>query len=224
LWRTVAGVGQWLPPGRALPESVAEVPDEAWRTLGERLVERMHSYAPDARRVVDKLPFNYTLLGIIRLMLPNAHIVHCVRDPRDTCLSCYTTSFGNDRGFTCDLAELGETWRLYDDLMTHWSAVLPGRVHTVRYERLVADLEGESRRLVDFLGLDWADACLDFHRNPRPVVTASMTQVRKPVYASSVGRWRRYADHLGPLLKALGERADAYPVGSPGKDGGDRLE
>ena len=221
LWRTVSGVGQWLPPGRTLPEAAAEVPDGAWRALGERLVERMQGYAPDARRIVDKLPFNYTLLGIIRLMLPQARIVHCVRDPRDTCLSCYTTSFGNDRGFTCDLAELGETWRLYDDLMAHWSAVLPGRLHTVRYEQLVADLEGEARRLVEFIGLDWSESCLEYYRNPRPVVTASMTQVRQPVYTSSVGRWRRYADHLGPLLDALGERAEAYPEHSAGECSGD---
>ncbi len=207
LWRTVAGITRWLPPGQALPEAVSLVPDAAWRALGEQLVERMQSHAPRASRIVDKLPFNYTLLGIIRLMLPDAHIVHCLRDPRDTCLSCYMTSFGNDRGFTCDLEELGETWRLHAELMEHWSRVLPGGLFTIVYEELVADLEGQSRRLVDALGLDWSDACLDFHRNPRPVVTASMTQVRQPVYTSSVGRWRRFEDHLGPMIAALGDRA-----------------
>ncbi len=207
LWRTVAGVTRSLPPGQSLPEAVSLVPDAAWRSLGEQLVERMSGYAPQALRVVDKLPFNYTLLGVIRLMLPDARIVYCRRDPLDTCLSSYMTSFGNDRGFTCDLAELGETWRLHAELMDHWSRVLPGGVFTMVYEDLVTDLEGQSRRLVDALGLEWSDSCLDFHRNTRPVVTASMTQVRRPVYTSSIGRWRRFQDHLGPLITALGDRA-----------------
>jgi hypothetical protein len=170
-------------------------------------VAKLARYSETADRVIDKLTFNYTMLGMIRLMLPNARIVHCVRDPRDTCTSCYLTSFGNDRGFTSDLAELGETYRLYWRLMRHWQAVLPGRIHEVGYEALIGDLEGETRRLLDFLGLEWAPECLEFHANRRPVATASMTQVRRPAYRSSIGRWRRYERHLGPLLEALGDLA-----------------
>ena len=205
LWRVVNGLGRRLPPGISLPEGVRHVEPAVWEEMGMLFVERIRRYSPEADRIVDKLPFNYTLAGIIRLMLPRARIVHCVRDPRDTCFSCYTTSFQNDRGFTCDLQEMGETYRLYWDLMTHWHRVLPGGMHQVRYESLVEDLEGESRRLIEYLGVDWSDECLRFFENPRTVKTASMTQVRQPVYKSSIGRWRRYEAYLSPMLEALGD-------------------
>ena len=215
LWRTVNGIGEWLPPGAALPEAVGDVDPAAWATLGARYVARLEHYSKTAARVVDKLPFNYTMIGLIRLMLPRARVVHCVRDPRDTCTSCYLTSFGNDRGFTSDLAELGETYRLYWRLMSHWRRVLPDMIHEVRYETLVDDLEGETRRLLAFLGLEWAPECLDFHANRRAVTTASMTQVRRPAYRTSIGRWRRYEAHLGPLLAALGDPAQYGIEGEP---------
>jgi len=205
LWRTLGGIGTWLPEGRSLPEAVAEVDPAAWAELGQRFIKRLRRYNRNALRITDKLPFNYTLAGIIRIMLPQARIIHCVRDPRDTCVSCYTTSFQSDRGFTCDLTELGQTYRLYWQLMTHWRAVLPGGLFEVRYENLVSDLDIEARRMVDYLGLDWSDECLDFHENPRRVLTASMTQVRQPAYTSSIGRWQRYQDHIQPLLAALGD-------------------
>jgi len=205
LWRIVSRVGEFLPPGRSLPDAVGEVSAEGWATLGQRYIESIRTYDDSAERIVDKLPFNYTLAGVIKLMLPNAHIVHCVRDPRDTCVSCYLTSFGGDRGFTSDLAELGETYRLYRELMNHWEKVLPGGLHEVSYEKLVSDQEAESRRLLDRIGMDWSDDCLNFHRNARLVTTASMTQVRQPAYKTSIARWRRYQAHLGPLIDALGD-------------------
>jgi hypothetical protein len=205
LWRILSELGPALPPGSRQPEDVGKAPPAIWRELGGRYVSRLRRYSADADRVIDKLPFNYTLAGIIRLMLPGARIIHCVRDPRDTCLSCYLTSFQNDRGFTFDLAELGETYRLYWDLMGHWRDVLPGGLFEVRYEALVDDLEGQGRGLVDYLGLEWSDDCLRFFENPRSVTTASMTQVRQPLYRSSVGRWRRYRDYLGPLMQGLGD-------------------
>jgi tetratricopeptide (TPR) repeat protein len=212
LWRTLGGIGKWLPEGRNLPEAVAEVDPAAWAELGQRFVKRVRRYNREALRITDKLPFNYTLAGIIRIMLPQARIIHCVRDPRDTCVSCYTTSFQSDRGFTCDMSELGETYRLYWKLMTHWRQVLPGGLFEMRYESLVDDLETEARGMVDYLGLEWSDDCLDFHQNPRRVLTASMTQVRQPAYRSSMGRWRRYEDHIQPLLAALGDLRQ-YGVG-----------
>ncbi len=208
LWRILGGIGRWLPQGRNLPEAVADVDPTAWAELGQSLVRRLRRYDKDALRITDKLPFNYTLTGIIRLMLPRARIIHCVRDPRDTCISCYTTSFQSDRGFTCDLTELGETYQLYWQLMQHWKSVLPGGLFEIRYEDLVRNVEQESRRMIDYVGLEWSDDCLDFHQNQRKVITASMTQVRKPAYQSSIGRWRRYADHIQPLLQALGDLRD----------------
>jgi tetratricopeptide (TPR) repeat protein len=205
LWRIVGRIGQWLPAGKNLPGAVGEVDPEAWVELGKRYVDSISAFDKSALRIVDKLPFNYTLTGIIKLMLPNAHIVHCVRDPRDTCLSCYLTSFGGDRGFTSDLSELGETYRLYRQLMDHWKKVLPGEIYEISYEKLVANQEAESRQLVDHIGMEWSEDCLNFHRNARLVTTASMTQVRQPAYKTSIGRWKRFENHLGPLLNALGE-------------------
>jgi len=205
LWRIMADLEKRLPGGMALPEALAQVPAETWRELGGRYVARLRRHDAGADRIVDKLPFNYSLAGMIRLMMPNARIIHCVRDPRDTCLSCYLTFFQSERGFTCDLAELGETYRLYWQLMEHWRQVLPGGLHAVQYERLVEDLEGETRGLIEYLGIPWSDQCLRFFDNKRMVTTASMTQVRRPVYRDSVGRWRRYRDHLAPLLEALGD-------------------
>ncbi len=205
LWRVLGGLGRVLPPGSKQPEGIRDAPLEIWRDLGKRYIDRITMYSRDADRIIDKLPFNYTLAGIIRLMLPQSRIIHCVRDPRDTCVSCYMTSFQNDRGFTFDLAELGETYSLYWDLMCHWSTVLPGGMHEVRYESLVEDPEGQSRAMVEYLGLDWSEDCLSFFDNPRSVTTASMTQVRQPIYKSSIGRWRRYSDHLAPLLQGLGD-------------------
>ena len=175
-----------------------------WRELGSRYIEALRAYDEDARRVVDKLPFNYTLIGLISLMLPNAKIIHCTRHPLDTCLSCYLNSFSGDRGFTYDLDELGRTFVNYHRLMNHWKTVLPaGTMLDIAYEDLVEDLENTTRRMIDFIDLKWSSSCLEYYKNPRIVNTASFTQVRQPVYNSSVGRWKRYAEHLQPLRDIL---------------------
>ncbi|MGH8496477.1 MAG: tetratricopeptide repeat-containing sulfotransferase family protein [Gammaproteobacteria bacterium] len=205
LWRTVSAIDRYLPPGASLPEAIGEVSPEAWPRLAEAYLERLSVHAPDAERIVDKLPFNYTLLGMVRLMFPRARIIHSLRDPLDTCVSCYTTSFANDRGFTSSLEDLGVTYRAYDALMRHWRAVLPGGLLDVGYESLVEDTEAGARRIVDYLGLNWSETCLEFHRNPRAVGTASNTQVRRPAYRTSIGRWRHFERHLGPLRDGLGD-------------------
>jgi tetratricopeptide (TPR) repeat protein len=157
-------------------------------------------------RVTDKMLRNFEHLGLIHLFLPNARIIHCRRDPRDVCLSCFAAGFHQGPRFTFDLVELGRFWRAYDRLMAHWRAVLPpGRMLEVPYEDVVEDVEAWARRLIAHCELGWDDACLRFYESGRPVHTASLVQVRQPIYASSVGRWRRFARHLGPLLGALGE-------------------
>jgi hypothetical protein len=154
---------------------------------------------------VDKMPANFLHAGLIHLMLPNARIIHCRRDPVDTCLSCYTKLFGAEQAFAYDLTELGRFHRAYQGLMDHWRAVLPpDRFIEVDYEAVVADLESEARRLIGFLGLPWDASCLTFHATRRPVRTASVNQVRQPIYRTSTGRWKAHAAHLGPLLTALG--------------------
>jgi tetratricopeptide (TPR) repeat protein len=156
------------------------------------------------RHVVDKMPANFFYAGLIRLILPEARNIHCRRDPADTCLSCYSKLFTKGQLFSYDQTELGRYHRDYQSLAVHWRAVLP-ETHfcEVDYEAVVADLEGEARRMLDFLGLPWDPTCLEFHRTERPVHTASVNQVRKPVYRSSAGRWRQHAQNLRPLLEAL---------------------
>src|SRR5262249_16941872 len=148
----------------------------------------------------------FELLGLVHLCLPHARIIHCRRDPRDVCVSCFSTRFSGGHDYAYDLAELGRFWRLYDRLMSHWQEGLPpGRTFEVEYEALVEDLEGWARQLVAHLGLEWDDACLRFYESGRQVATTSFAQVRQPIYKGSVGRWRRYEGRLGPLLDALGE-------------------
>jgi hypothetical protein len=174
--------------------------------LGRAYLGRVAPLAAGKARLVDKMPGNFENLGLISLALPNARIVHCRRDPLDTCLSCFATRFVAGQPFAYDLVELGQHYRAYAALMDHWRRVLPGeRFLEVRYEDVLADLEGQARRLVAFCGLDWDAACLRFHESRRPVRTASVNQVRQPLYRSSQGRWRAYERHLQPLIAALQE-------------------
>ncbi len=139
-----------------------------------------------------------------RLALPNAKIIHGVRNPIDTCLSCYSRLFANGQYFSYDLGELGRYYRRYTELMTHWRSVLPkGVMLDVAYENVIGDIEGQTRRMLDYCGLPWDDRCLDFHRTARPVKTASPVQVRSPLFRTPVERWRRYERWLGPLLREL---------------------
>lgn len=195
--------------GAGLFPDIAQVltPEDAQR-LGRTYLNRIEPLAQGRRRLIDKMPGNFIYAGLIPLILPGARIIHCRRNPVDTCLSCYTKQFSGEQPFSYDLAELGEFYTDYQKLMAHWPQVLPpDRFIEVDYERVVDDLEGEARRLVGFLGLPWEDACLRFHANERVVRTASVNQVRQPIYTTSKGRWQKYANHLGPLLAALGMSA-----------------
>ena len=191
--------------GMAYPRDAPGLTREVVGQLGRDYVARLSELAQGHARVVDKLPGNFHFAGLIWLMAPNARIIHCRRDPVDTCFSCYSKLFTDGQPFTYDLAELGHYYRAYDALMDHWRAVLPGdRFIEIQYEALVDDLEGETRRLLAACGLDWDEACARFHETRRPVRTASTAQVRRPLYRSSLGRWRAFEAHLGPLLSALG--------------------
>jgi hypothetical protein len=162
--------------------------------------------APDARRITDKMPANFIFIGLIHALLPNAKIVHVTRNPVDNCLSCFTNQFGQGHAYSYDLAELGKYYADYARLMAHWRRVLPeGAFIEVRYENLVADNEAQARRLIEYCGLAWNDACLESHKTKRSIRTISVTQVRQPIYTSSVDRWRRYEPFLKPLLDELGE-------------------
>jgi tetratricopeptide (TPR) repeat protein len=196
------------PDGATLPypEFVPLADAAALRQIGARYVSLLRQLAPGAERITDKMPSNYYFAGLIHLALPNAKIIHSMRDPVDTCISCFSKLFSAEQNHTYDLGEIGRYYRRYQRLMSHWRSILPAdRILDVRYEDVVADLEGQARRIIAHCGLPWDDRCLAFHKTERPIRTASASQVRRPIYKSAVGRWRVYEDQLGPLLAALGD-------------------
>ena len=199
--------------GVMLPERDAgewEVALVRLRELGRSYLDQVWKLAPDAQCITDKMPGNFMYLGLLHLMMPQAKIVHAMRDPMDSCFSCYTQHFRDSHDYAYDLGTLGRYYRRYMKLMRHWHEVMPsGTICDVRYEDMVAEPEREVRRLLDYIGLPWDDGCLKFHQNNRAVQTASLIQVRKPIYSSSVARWKRYEKHLEPLLEIVAGD-DAY--------------
>jgi hypothetical protein len=168
--------------------------------LAAQYQELVDSKAPGAERVVDKMPENYLNLGLIHAALPKARIIHLQRHPLDTCLSIYFQDFEATYSYANDLADLAHCYGEYLRVMAHWRTVLPvGTMLEVPYEALVAAPEEWSRKIVAFLGIEWDQACLDFHRTKRTVITASKWQVRQKMSSRSVQRWRNYEPHLGPL-------------------------
>jgi tetratricopeptide (TPR) repeat protein len=184
------------------------LPDEALtRKLAAAYLRTLASRSADSGRVVDKATVNADYLGIIHWILPNARMIYLRRDPIDSCLSCYFQSFAPSMNFAMDLSDLADYYREHQRLVAHWRSVLPVQtLLEVPYEELVADQQGWTRRILDFLGLEWDARCLDFHINDTVVLTASAFQVRQKLYQSSVERWRNYRKYIGPLL-ALGDDA-----------------
>ena len=191
--------------GLAFPEFMQSIEAGALRRLGANYLEKLGKIAPSGERVTDKMPSNYYYVGLLHLALPNAKIIHTVRDPVDNCVSCFSKLFSGGQNHTYDLGELGRYYRRYEHLMAHWRKVLPSDAFLdVQYEDVVADTEGSARRILAHCDLPWDDRCLAFHETDRPVRTASATQVRQPIYNSAIGRWRVYEAFLEPLLTALG--------------------
>jgi tetratricopeptide (TPR) repeat protein len=190
--------------GREFPEGIPGLSGEELREFGAIYLRGLRRLAPEAERITDKMHTNFLLAGLIPLVLPNARIIHCCRDVRDTALSCFFTLFAVGQEHTYDLAELGRYIRAYQTLMEHWRKVLPaGTMLDVQYEDVVDNLEDNARRIVAHCGLEWDEACLAFHQTNRAVRTPSANQVRQPIYQSSVGRWRAYEQLLHPLLQEL---------------------
>lgn len=186
------------------PEMVGAMNDVHFRLIGETYLNAVGVHAGEAKRVTDKLLTNYFFVGLINLVFPHAKIINTLRNPVDTCLSAFTKLFKDDMPHSYDMGELGRYYRRYEALMAHWRDVLPeGVMMTVRYEDTVDKTEQVARELIEFIGLPWDDACLAFHESSRPVKTASVAQIRKPIYTSSVERWRKYGKGMQPLLDAL---------------------
>jgi tetratricopeptide (TPR) repeat protein len=187
------------------PACVRQLTEEACDRLGARYLERLAQLSPDARYVTDKMPTNFLHLGLIALLFPRARIIHCLRDPLDTCLSCYFHDFSGFHPHTYRLDALGSYYGNYRRLMRHWQAVLPIPMLTVSYEALVQDQRDVTQSMLNFCGLEWDERCMRFYETRRTVNTLSYDQVRKPIYAGSIGQWRRYETYLEPLKKALAE-------------------
>jgi tetratricopeptide (TPR) repeat protein len=185
------------------PNCLSAIEPAMIRACAQEYVSRVRELAGPARRITDKMLVNFLHLGLIAILFPKARIIHCRRDPLDTCVSCFVQIF-RGLSFTLDLEDLGRYYRDYERLMNHWRVVLPLQMTEIVYEELVADVERGTRQLLDFCELPWDERCLRFYENPRTVRTVSKFQVRRPVYTTSIGRWRRYADRLAPLLQTLG--------------------
>lgn len=193
------------------PEAVRELEPQHFEALGQDYINHCQIHRVEGRECfVDKNPNNFQNIGLIHLMLPNAKIIDARRHPMDACFSCYRQLFAKGQTFTYDLTDIGEYYLQYQRMMDYWHEVLPGRILTVQYEEMVTDFENQVQRLVEYCGLPWEEACLEYYETERPIRTASSEQVRQPIYTESLHRWRRYDQHLDELKMILEPIMDRY--------------
>lgn len=195
------------------PDGVALLQSFTIDNIANQYLAELDGICANADRVTDKMPQNFLYLGLIALLFSNARIIHCWRDPRDVCLSCFVEDFNTAHSFASDPIHFASYYRDYCRLMAHWRQVLPIPIFDLRYEDLVGDFEPTARQLLDFVDCEWDAACLSYYKHDRAVTTPSRWQVRQPIYTSSIGRWRQYSEYLTPVLQELTELAEA---GSPG--------
>ena len=186
------------------PRDINLLSPEVIKSFGQDYLNFIDTLTPHAvRYVTDKLPFNFFHIGFIKVLFPNAKIIHCLRDPMDTCLSCYFQNFTNGPAFSRNLDTLGQFYCSYKKLMAHWDEILPEDIHNVVYEDFVQDPETQIKSILEYLNLGWDENCLNHHESKRSIKTASQWQVRQPIYQSSVKRWRKYEKHLDKLAQNL---------------------
>lgn len=185
------------------PDALERIAPAEWQRIGQDYIDRTKKFRRGSPRFVDKNPNNFDFIGLLSLALPNAKIINATRHPLDSCFGTYKQLFAKGQPFSYDLTEVGEYYLQYRRLMEHWHDVLPGKVLDVRYEEVVADLDTQLRRMLDYCQLPFEKACLRFHETERAVKTASSEQVRRPIYSSSVNLWRNYEKHLGELIQVL---------------------
>lgn len=199
----LAGEFRQMLENAEIANNLTQVSREQCDMLAQRYLSMLDGRFPTAGRITDKMPENYLHLGVIAMLFPMARMIHCIRDPFDTCLSCYFQDFTGDHPYAYDLGDLGFYYRQYQRLMAHWRKVLDLPIIDVHYEDLVQDPRAIGQAMVEFCGLEWDDSCLDFHKSTRRAATASFQQVRQPIYDKSIGRWQHYAKFLNPLKQAL---------------------
>lgn len=203
LSRAVQSVRRGKSRRSRFPDALAELAPDDWQSIGAEYLQRTEIHRSGAPYFIDKNPNNFIYAGVLKLALPNARIIDARRHPLDSCFGSFKQLFASGQPFSYDLTELGEYYLQYRRLMEHWHAVMPGFVLDVHYEDVVADLDGQVARLLDFCGLPFEEACLRFHETNRAVKTASSEQVRQPIYSSSVDLWRNYESHLDELIQVL---------------------
>jgi Flp pilus assembly protein TadD len=197
--------------------NASRVAPDVFRAIGEIYLDQLGKLAGTARVHTDKMPVNFMLLGLIRLALPNARIIHCRREPLANCFSLYTSYLpSRAQGYSFDLREIGQYYLGYSRLMAHWQALMGDAIYTLDHDTLIADQEGETRRLLDFIGLDFHLACLDFHRSERAVRTLSSTQVRQGLDKGTNDKVLNYLGHLGPLIRTLRDGGITLPAATVG--------
>jgi len=190
--------------GTEYPESLDAAGRGDFERAGAEYIRAIREHSSDIHKITDKMPGNFLYLGLIKLILPKAKVIHCCRNPVDTCLSLFKNYFIDGCRYAYDLRELGQYYNAYQGLIKHWHSVMPGFIYDIQYENMIADQATQTRALLDHCGLEWDDACLEFHETARVVKTASAAQVRKPIYNGSVGAWEPYEVQLSPLLEILG--------------------
>jgi tetratricopeptide (TPR) repeat protein len=200
--RIIKTINDQQPGGVGYPMALQHYGKEL-ASLGRQYIESTARFRKSAPYFTDKMPNNFAGIGLIAAILPNAKIVNARRHPLDSCMGCFKQLFYKGQSFTYDLVELGEYYLEYERLMAHWHEVLPGKVLDIHYEEMVADQENQTRRLIQHCGLPWEDQVLRFYETDRAIVTASSEQVRQPIYSKSVNSWRRFEDHLEPLIEVL---------------------
>ena len=197
------------------PGILNELSEEELAAFGKEYIDDTRIHRQGAPLFIDKMPNNFRHIGLIHLILPNAKIIDARRHPMACCFSGYKQLFAEGQEFTYDLEDIGLYYRDYVDLMDHWDSVLPGKVLRVQYEDVVNDTVGEVRRILDYCGVPFEDACVNFHQTKRSVRTPSSEQVRQPIYKSGLEQWRNYEPWLDPLKSALGPVLDRYPIPEP---------
>jgi hypothetical protein len=206
----VGGFADLAPNHDGYPEAVGGAPAGQFAALGGRYIAETMPLRRGRPRFTDKLPNNFSHVGLIQAILPNATIIDARRHPMDACFSTFRQHFASGQTFSYDLGDLGRYYRCYLSLMDHWDAVLPGKVLHVQYEELVRDPEANIRRLLEHCRLPFEPACLNQHETSRAVRTPSAEQVRQPIYTQAVGYWRHFEKELEPLRRALGDSLDRF--------------
>jgi len=203
LARVIRTINERRPQGDSYPEALTRFGADEFAQLGDQYLDSTKRHRSGSPFFTDKMPNNFASIGLLQLILPNAKVINARRHPLDSCMGSYKQLFFKGQAFTYDLIELGEYYLEYQRMMDYWHSILPGRVLDVHYEQMVVDQERQTRRLLEFCGLEWQDNCLRFYETERAVNTASSEQVRQPIYSKSINSWRRFEPQLASLIEVL---------------------